>query len=450
MNDDARRSGREPPKGAALELRVLSGVHAGAQIVLPALAAEGEATISIGPGLDHDVVLSDAPGSAQLRGSKGVWKWEEERFSHDMPSPGGWRWGVLTLSLSPPDARWTLPERLLFDRSVTEAEGQPERSVPQASGTQDWALPVEDPGPPSTQGEASPGDAAVGDRATPDETDTPLARPRSGGVRKAALAIVGVTLLIAALVLLIRGSPDRTQSVQAMAPVAGTTVAQAMVDASAVKAALNAAGLDERVRLSPTADGRIRLSGVVADDDELDRAIAAVRRITSRIVQGILTQNEFKARVAAVQAEVPQPVRLRAEPVGRVLLLDSDRPGVDVPAIRSWLTRALPEALAIDTPAPAPIAIRPASVERSAPMAAPIPVAVAAIPALPTPPPDEPPWPALPDIRLVMGGSNPYVVLASGEKWLPGGQVGGWLLTAIEAKALVLEDRLGRQLKSPR
>jgi hypothetical protein len=448
MNEDARRSGTEPAQGAALELRVLSGVHAGARIELPALGPDNETTLSIGPGLDHDIVLSDAPGSAQLRGSRGLWTWEEQSFHEGLNSSGGWRWGPLTFSLGPPDARWALPERLLFDRSAPVAGEQSAGSARPSDDAQNSVSPADDAGLSRLAGPPSPDPGTISEATTPDATVTAPTQPPGTHGRRAAWAIVGMMLLIAALVLLMRSSPERTETVERPTPIVPTSVSPQQIDTAALKAALTQAGLAERVRLSPTADGRIRLSGVVADDDELDRAIAAVRPITRRIVQGILTQNEFKARVAAVQAEVPQAVRLQAEPVGRVRVLDWDRPGVDLNALRSWLAQALPETLAIDTPAPAPIAKRPEIVARSAP--APTPVAVAAIPILPAPPPDEPALPALPDIRLVIGGSNPYVVLGSGEKWLPGGQVGGWLLTAIEAQALVLEDRLGRQLRSPR
>jgi hypothetical protein len=69
---------------------------------------------------------------------------------------------------------------------------------------------------------------------------------------------------------------------------------------------------------------------------------------------------------------------------------------------------------------------------------------------LPDVPAEEPPLPELPDIRIVVSGAQPYVVLGSGEKWLPGGRVGGWYLTAIEARTLVLEDVRGRRVSSPR
>jgi hypothetical protein len=241
------------------------------------------------------------------------------------------------------------------------------------------------------------------------------------------------------------------------APLANTAPAEPLTpstaDPSAVRAALSDAGLGQRVRVIPLADGRLRLSGVVADDDELDRAIAAVRPTTRRIVQGILTQKEFSTRVAELQAESPVPVTLRAAPVGRVLMVDADRPGVDIARLKDWLARVLPEALEVEAAQAARLAeaarSQPGPTMLPVPPVAP-PAPVTAIAALPAVPPNEPPLPDLPDIRLVMGGTNPYVVLGSGEKWLPGGRVGGWYLAAIEARALILEDSLGRQLRSPR
>jgi hypothetical protein len=453
MSDDAPQTQLEPTAG--LELRIASGVHAGARIALPPAPEAGTATLSIGPGLDHDVVLSDAPGSARLQFEEGNWRWAEQDFRAALTPGSAWKWGEVQFGLAAAGSDWSLPGALLFDRSVPRA-APTQDAVP--SGASDTAAPAASP---------DAGDErAMGLKQTSDESggepgqfrDSEASRdPVRAPARRTGLIAILATLVLVVAGALFAAFVGRKPAEPAVArPSTPEPAAPSNADPSAVMAALTGAGLDRHVRLIPLADGRIRLSGVVGDDDELDRAIAAVRRVTSRIVQGILTQREFAARVAALQLEAPQPVTLRAVPVGRVHLVDPERKGIDVRAVESWLARVLPEALAIEVPRAAPLAETPARMEgqagggaafATAPAAA---VPVAAIATLPAVPSDQPPLPGIPDIRLVMGGSNPYVVLGSGEKWLPGGRVGGWYLTSIESKALILEDTLGRQIRSPR
>jgi hypothetical protein len=188
--------------------------------------------------------------------------------------------------------------------------------------------------------------------------------------------------------------------------------------------------------------------------------IAAVRRVTRRLVQGVLTQREFAQRVADLQRETPQSVLMRPAPIGRVLLVDAESARLDLAAFKAWLAKALPEALEVSVVERARLAeiegmpfTAGAAQAAGAPSAAfipPPPAPVTAIPVLPDVPAEEPPLPELPDIRIVVSGAQPYVVLGSGEKWLPGGRVGGWYLTAIEARTLVLEDVRGRRVSSPR
>jgi hypothetical protein len=455
MSDDAKPQPSEQIR-AGLELRIASGVHAGARIALPPASEAGTATLSIGPGLDHDVVLSDAPGSARLQFEEGNWRWAEQDFGAALTPGSAWKWGEVQFGLATPGSDWSLPGTLLFDRSAPRAV-PPQDAVP--SGASDTAAH------PTSATDAGD-ERATGLKQTPDESGGEPGQLRDSEASRdpvrAPARRTGLVAILATLVLVLAGAlfaafAGRKPAEPTVArPSTSEPAAPSNADPSAVMAALTGAGLDRHVRLIPLADGRIRLSGVVGDDDELDRAIAAVRRVTSRIVQGILTQREFAARVAELQLEAPQPVTLRAVPVGRVHLVDPERKGVDVRAVESWLARVLPEALAIEVPRAAPLAETASRTEgpagggaafAMAPAAA---VPVAAIATLPPVPSDEPPLPDIPDIRLVMGGSNPYVVLGSGEKWLPGGRVGGWYLTAIESKALILEDTLGRQLRSPR
>jgi hypothetical protein len=448
--------------GAAtgLELRIATGIHAGARIVLEApVDPAASVSLSIGPGLDHDVVLSDAPGSAQLQWSNGAWRWGERDFDAELTPGGSWRWGLLQLTLSEPDRAWDAPVRLLFDRSRQEGEAATAAGAGAAHA---------EPGDPPTaaarsdeaQGASHP--PSAGDPTALDTDHAAWGQAPGGDSRLDATArsrrwqrfglAAAVLIVCFGLIILVSGgqrAPDQPAPAQ---QAAGASAQGRPVDLAAIRQALDQAGLANRVRVIPLADGRVRLSGVVLDDEEIDRMITSVRRVTGRIVQGVLTQPEFARRVADLQTEIPQPVRMRPAPVGRLLLVDAEREGIDLPALRDWLGRALPEALevlVVERAKLAEIEAPPAPRPQAEPPAAP-PPPVVAIPALPELPPDEPPFPTLPEIRLVIGGANPYVVLGSGEKWLPGGRVGGWFLAGIEARAIILEDVRGRRVSNPR
>jgi hypothetical protein len=463
--DDQPQSGAAPPATAANELRITSGVHQGARITLPGGSAPADgARLSVGPGLDHDVVLSDAPGSAELVCSNGQWQWREADFESDLGTTGAWRWGSLILAIAPAQSGWVAQPKLLFDRQPSQAANTPASSE-SASG----AASGGGPGPVSAASEdtahegATPDPSAAANGASGDRgiDDSPVAGSPARHRRWAAAAIASAAFIAIglAVVLGLRSTPDSDQSAGANAPQDASAASNA-VDPAAVRTALAQAGLMDRVRVIPLNDGRLRLVGVVADDDELDRMVAAVRRVTRRVVQGVLTQREFVQRVADLQRETPQAVRMRPAPIGRVLLVDTENARFDLSAFKAWLAKALPEALevlVVERARLAEIEAMPfaagAARPEGAPAAAfiaPAPAPVTAIPVLPEVPAEEPPLPELPDIRLVVSGAQPYVMLGSGEKWLPGGRVGGWYLTAIEARTLVLEDVRGRRVSSPR
>ena len=465
MSAGADRPQERPDAASALELRITTGVHTGARIALQAPDDPAASlSVSIGPGLDHDVVLSDAPGSAQLRHEGGLWRWVERDLTAELGSGSGGRWGGLQLTLSPPGAAWGVPSRLLFDRSNPQpASATANAAAPEPAGA---AAESVEPGASerssASTSEETPAASAHGD-AQPAQSTPPAdadATARAGRRRWVALA-AGLALLAVFVGVILSaggGSKPPAPLVTASTPLATPEQPARRVDLKALQQALEQAGLANRVRASSLADGRVRLTGVVLDDDEIDRMIGSVRKVTSRIVQGVLTQPEFVRRVAELQTEIPQPVRMRAIPVGRLLLIDAEREGIDLPALRDWLARNLPEALEVraierarlaevEAPPPSPEQAQGAPAQASVPAPAAPAIAIFELPALPA---DEPPFPEVPEIRLVIGGSNPYVVLGSGEKWMPGGRVGGWFLAGVEAQAIILEDIRGRRVSNPR
>ncbi|MEI7786122.1 MAG: hypothetical protein WCK08_17150, partial [Betaproteobacteria bacterium] len=64
--------------------------------------------------------------------------------------------------------------------------------------------------------------------------------------------------------------------------------------------------------------------------------------------------------------------------------------------------------------------------------------------------PPAPVFPPLPVIAAVVGGPRPFLLLADGQKWLPGGRLAGLVLQAIDDTTMVFEDGQGNVLRKPR
>lgn len=426
----------EDTASAGLELRILAGRHAGAIVRLPASAAGEAASMSIGPGLDHDIVVSDASGSATLSLSEAGWQWAEENFTASLAEPGRWRWGSVQLAMGPAGSSWDkLPEH--FDRSEL-ALASPDAEPAKADSGSGAAVAAEGPG--ASADSPTPSVSSKVEAPAPSATDSTrrFGSPSLGLAMLAIIAIGAVSLIVLP-----------KSRVEAPPAARETTANPLPPDPTAIEAMLRESGLESQVRVLPQADGRFRLVGVVAQDEDLDRMIAKVSRVTRRIIQGVITQEEFTLRVRELQTEVPFPVALRVVPVGRIFVIEDEGLSFDQVALESWLKRALPETVEFAVVARTELTEIVASVTPHSPEA-PEPPPPGIPQALPDLPSDEPPFPPLPPIRLVVGGRSPYVMLASGEKWLPGGRVGGWTLSSVESEAFVIEDVRGRRVRSPR
>ncbi len=425
---------RRPP-AAALELRVLTGRHAGATVVLGSEdGASGPSSVSIGPGLDHDIVLSDAAGSATLSRKDSGWQWAEADFNDLLPGPSRWRWGSVSLALGPAGSNWqTLPER--FDRASlglgSFGDNGDAISPPQERSDQQQEAP---------QSEPAPSPEAIAEVGAPEGlVEPPKPRTKPKRVSGFTLVSAGVFAAILAGALLLK--PQAVEPPPAAPPVAEP--APVPPDPAAMTELIAAAGFASQVKVTAQPDGRLRLSGVVPSEADLDRLLAKVSTLTRRIVQRIITQDEFMLRLRALQTDVPVPVTLQGAPIGRVLVVEDPALNIDEQALEAWVTRALPELVSFSVVPRTELAeiIAPVSLEPD-----PEPIAQA----LPDLPASEPPFPPLPVIRLVVGGDSPYVMLASGEKWLPGGRIGEWTLAAVEPAAFLIQDVRGRLVRSPR
>jgi hypothetical protein len=190
----------------------------------------------------------------------------------------------------------------------------------------------------------------------------------------------------------------------------------------------------------------------------------AVSRETRRYTPLLLTQVEFEARARAIQPNLPAGIEASPEPGGLLVLLGK-RDDVDWVLARQLVDSELPEVVAVDhRPVVTPEAVSQWREVRQA-------LRQAAATAKPVQPPASPPageaavatvapvqplleapvpMPALPVIHAVVGGPRPYLVLADGSKWLPGGKINLLVLVSIDNEQIVFEDAQGRTFKKPR
>lgn len=411
---------------AGLQLRVLSGVHAGASAPLP----DDDAPLSLGRGDDNDVVLSDAPfGQAQLAWRDGAWCWADADGSARLQAGQGLRIGGLLLMLAAPDQAWVDPV--------------------------DWIdlVPADEPAAEPADGPANKPDASLADPTldrpeadaaqhdAPDEIDLKLPDPaarRPAGQPARWLALVG---LLAGLWVMgvwavsgmgfnglggfavFAGRPAKTQA----DPVVAVAVDDPALAWRRVVQAIDQAGFAATVRAQPQADGRIRLLGVVDTDEVMEQLLRLLAPAGGRLSLALLTQADFAARVKALAVDSPF--------VGRWLALEQGRIGFDgalgsdeeLRKMREWALAQLPEAAGV-------VLERPLA----AAAAEPVPQAQAAAP------------PAFPKVSAVVSGDRAYVLLADGRRILPGGMVDELRLAAIQDDALVFETRAGTQHRMTR
>lgn len=403
---------------ASLELRVLQGLHQGAQVPLAAFT-QG---LDIGAAGQADVLLRDAPGQARLAVTGEGLQWQEDDFSRDLQPGMAWRWGSVVLGLALPQAPWpTQLPALAFDRSRTSAEPPAPAGQPQAYEVETGADPAAD------DGAAAPFDA-------PERVQRPQAR-RPDAARWTAARTAGVLAVVLAASLLLLGLASRLVAPPVAAtPLTAPAAALPAVDMRQVRQLLVDLGAEMVVlpRLRP--DGRLVLKGVVADDDQLEALAVGLRKITGNASVLVITQAEFVARVKTLQHNLPEGIRAQAQDQG-LLILEAANDGVDWALARQLVDGELPEVVLVNQ-------VLRGSGPREPEQAAPV-------PSFQSQPPQAA-LPALPRIAAVVGGARPFLLLEQGQKWLPGGQIGGVTLQAVEDQSLVFEDAQGRTWRRPR
>ena len=460
MLDDDPAAG-EPvgmPATAVLQLRILSGMHAGACAPL-----QGDVYM-LGALDDCDFVLSDAgvqPHHARLSRLDDGWQldWVAEEGAEPVLAPMRLQsgkavpMGPIVVAVDDAQAPWPTLEQLVL--------------VPHAP-----ALEAQLPAP------AQPAAA-------------PARRP--WGRRLMPVAVV-LALLISSLVWLawpagfdpLAPSGAGPAAAAATLPVAvPPDAAQMQANKQAIDAALKTVSLDGRVKLEHTAAGWV-VHAPVMSEAEGEVLLAALSRIRPRPVLRMTSESELRDEVAAALAQLAgeqrAAVSLHAAGQGRFRIEGAMNSAAardkllavlaeSFPHVRGWDnavatpqdagTRLLADLrdrgwqasgewrdgamhiavqlqqrdvpswertlLAATQAHPVPLRAQMTIVQTVAPVAV-APAAASAAPALPF------------TVRSVVGGDMPYVLLTNGEKLAQGAVSQGWRLSAVSVNQVVFEN----------
>lgn len=267
------------PTTEALELRVLSGVHAGAR-------APVEAVLRVGSDVDADIVLRDAriAAAATLAADADGWTWTSpEAPPRRLRLGEGLRLGAVLITVERGDAPW--PDVA----TVAVLEGEDEERDPaedEAGGEAVAAASRAVADAPAAEGGHRPAPATA--KPPPMVADAPPPAPRRAArsvpwPARIALALLAFAVLAVALVLALAPAP-------AAAP---PRAVPAAYDRAGIDAVLAELGVAATVRFEQRDDGAGALRGVVDDEARRDALAAALVRFTPRPALAVMTRADL-------------------------------------------------------------------------------------------------------------------------------------------------------------
>lgn len=500
---DARKS-QGAVAAPPFELRLLSGVHAGASLSL----SPGE-RLTIGRSRNCDVVLHDAPfDQARLEASSEGWVWlEPDGTQQVIPRGQGLTAGALVLTVQSAGESWSAATELPIAWTRPET-GSAQAGVSSPAATEAADNGVGEGGVGAPFGSAAAGtlnespDAAslaadhAGESLAPVVIEAARSRSSWRGSKAWLLApgaiLVGIAWYASGftdpLLGLFRGAPIESPVAAAPLPPAGASEQ----DLARVKERITAAGFNDVVRAALRRDGRIEVTGVLESVDEQDQVIQLLSPERRWVALALLTQAEFAERVRDAARVLPEGFGAEALTGGRIRLTGLVLRPDEGALARSILEERLPQTVAmvngLSTPddvatqlggelqglgfgsvkvawSDSRISIdgtipreRAASWEQALlgfnqRFSDRLPARVALILSDPMVAPvaaasvAQPvlPPPKLPRIVAIQSGPLSYLLFADGHRVLPGGMVNGYRLAAIGDTELLFEDANGAQ-----
>lgn len=402
---------------SAFCLRVIQGLHQGASVPL----AEFPAGLQIAPDGLADVLLRDAPGVARMSLIEGAWHWQEDDFSHVLNVGTTWRWGGLVLSLMTEETPWpqALPP-LSFERTnlspLQETDTLADESRPKATDDQADELL----------------DLAELDSGLQTKQLAPSMVRSSGRLSASRVVLVVIALICVVLVGLALASLAVAPSV-GQTPITTSDGSNGPPDMKQVREVLLGLDLEELLDANLRSNGRLVVKGVVPDDERLERLATALRKLSRNTSLMVITQDEFVARVKNLQNNLPEGIRAFAQDGGQ-LWLEALDDSVNWELAYQLVDGEIPEVVRIDNGV-----LNPTSQPYKKNAALPVEQSVQDLA-----------FPVIPRIVAIIGGAQPYLMLAEGQKWLIGGKISGLTLQAIEDQSLVFEDARATLWRRPR
>lgn len=396
-----------------LELRIYTGLHAGAKATL--VASNKPTTIGHDP--TNDVILRDAGfATAQIILEQEDWRWVFADASHNIPRGACVQIADLVIGVDYLDALWPKDGqfKISHKQSLQAEASLASQASLQVSPSQDL-LTAEETLSTST-------------------TDTPVflhpAKQRRRLTKPQWAALVSLVCLLLG-VLWLQGSPTQApESLSKPSIPSVTTLPQSNDQLAELQRVIQLVGYGKQVRVVAKPEGKYQLQGVVANEAQMDELLKAASTITRRILPSVLTQNEFAARLKSIEPQLPQWVTVKAFAVG-IVGIKADASKSDALAqLKDLIQRELPEMVAFEVAAaeeePPPLTAEEGGQKRQ--LKARI----------------------LPSVAAIQSGPNSYILLTNGRKVMPGGNLENHKLLSIEDSALVLQDKAGQMVRITR
>jgi hypothetical protein len=356
----------------------------------------------VGSEETNDVVLRDAPfAQARLLWDDSAWQLHMDSQSLELPIGHALVWDGLRLVIAAAQASWDRPEEQSWPHWSPTSESL---ELPSSAPERADALATTSTEPLNS---LRPEEIAVGDASW-------LRRMAQKRSTRLGLVGLGGMLTVAAVA---AWTQLHDQTSKAVPPSMSQEMpTPAPISQAQLQAIIQAAGLADVVRIEKADGQRHALWGVVQDQEQLENLLREVMALTRKVIPHLLIQSEFESHVQSLQPMLPPDMQVTAAAGGQVWLTSDRKDPSELQETIALVRRELPEAVQVRS---GPAQLRPA-------------------PALPAQ------APGLPSILAFQSGPQAYVLLANGERILPGGHIRQWRLVSIENQVLVLEDATGQ------
>lgn len=395
---------------AALELRILTGLHA----MAAAPWTDANTPLSLGHGPDNDVILRDAPFErAELRQHADEFELliddQVLTITQGQPVQGD----PLTWIIQSNDAAWPTQWHNATRLHLKSMQSETAEALPLSTLTlTSDNTPLPDARHPLETDDLQ--EVMMDSPLVESPVSTSRAWPRYAAWSLFLLCTGATLLYLHAL------KTEQGTAVQAQINPAPITSAAQDVTVETLEQLLKDAGWSEQVGVKAGSQGGFRLLGVVNSMDDVEQVVHLLSSQTRRIEPHVLTQLEFEQRVNGLQTELPEGIRVFADTGGRILLQVNQAQRAQIKPTRDLLLAEIPEARDVEV--------------------------VTAGKRVPAYTSAAGGW-SLPPIASVHSGENAYVMLTNGHKVLPGGSLAKLTLSSIEDGTLVLQAPNGQLLR---